>query len=869
MKKELLKQIGIYAGIILLFAGLSYGFMPELLEGKIVNQSDISGWRGMAQEAISYNKANPEDKTAWTNSMFGGMPTTAMIDTFEGDWTQKIYRFMLMGKRPASFLFVTILGAFLLMLSMGMSKVMAIAGAIAVTFCSYNLQIIQVGHNTKMQAIAFFPWVLAGIIFTYKSALKGGYDWKRWLPKTVLGAVLFAVALSMQIKANHIQITYYLAIVIFVYAIALLINLCVRKENREQLGRFFAASAILLVTGCIGIATNANKLIPTYEYTPYTMRGGSELSADSESHNDKGLDLEYATAWSYGIEEMPNLLIPNFNGGSSSGELDKDSETGKLLKRAGQPNLKETLKHMPLYWGPQPFTAGPMYMGAVTVFLFVLGLCLVRGREKWWMLVATVIAVLLAWGNHFMWFTKLWFEYAPFYNKFRTVSMALIVLQVTMPLLGFYVLDRIMKKEYSWGDLLKKGGLAYALTAGFCLLCALVPGIAGTFTGSVDAGQPDILVDALVADRQALLQNDAWHSFVFITIIAGLIVWAYKGKESKGRMTAVAVAVVIIVAIDLFGIGKRYLNSDHFITPKNFEAQYEPRPVDEMLFEDEDPDFRVLDISINTFNSSATSYHHKTIGGYSPVKLQRYQDLIDRYISSEIKQVYNTVGQAATVQEVSDNLPYLKVISMLNGKYIILGGEYPPVENRHAMGHAWFVEDFVPAATPDDEIALVGDVNLSETAVIGNDFEAVQKDFPVMSSDDAVMSSVVETSHDTITLTHYAPNELRYSFSTTAPRAAIFSEIYYPKGWKAWIEPKGAYGEVRNKHYKPTADAQSTELFRADWILRGAIIPAGEGELIMRFEPDSYQLGENISRATSIILILLLIAAIAGCCIKR
>ena len=867
MKKELLKQIGIYAGIILLFAGISHGFMPELLDGKIVNQSDISGWKGMAQEAISYNKANPDDKTAWTNSMFGGMPTTAMIDSFEGDWTQKIYKYIMLGKRPASYLFVTLLGAFLLMLSMGMGKIIAVAGAIAVAFCSYNLQIIQVGHNTKMQAIAFFPWVLAGIIFTYKAALKNEKDsWKEWLPKTLLGAVLFALALSMQIKANHIQITYYLAIVIFVYAIALLLSLCCNKEKRHQLGRFFAASALLLVTGCLGIATNANKLIPTYEYTPYTMRGGSELSADKESHNDKGLDLEYATAWSYGIEEMPNLLIPNFNGGSSSGALEPDSETGKLLKRAGQPNLRQTLRHMPLYWGPQPFTAGPMYMGAVTVFLFILGLCLVKGREKWWMLIATLITILLAWGNHFMWFTRLWFEYAPFYNKFRTVSMALITLQVTMPLLGFYVLDRILKKEYSWEDIIRRGTAAYVLTAGFCLLSALYPGLAGTFTGNVDAGQPDILVDALIADRQALLRNDAWHSFIFITIVAGLLIWAFKGKEKAGKwgskMTITAVVLTIIVAIDLLGVGKRYLNSEHFITPKNFQAQYDPRPVDQILFEDKDPDYRVLDISINTFNSSATSYHHKTIGGYSPVKLQRYQDLIDKYISSEIRKIYDATGSYSTIQEISENLPYLRVTSLLNGKYIILGGEYSPVANPYAMGHAWFVKDYVPAKTPDHEIALIGAVNLYDTAVIGDDFAWAQEQV------ERINSSSTDTFSESISLTHYAPNELRYSFSTSSPRAAVFSEIYYPKGWKAWIEPKGTYGEVRNGHYKPTADAQPIDLFRADWILRGAIIPEGEGELIMRFEPDSYQLGENISRATSIILILLLIVA-AACFLKR
>ena len=859
---ETFKKIGIYAGIVLLLAGIAYGFVPQVLDGKIVNQSDIAGWKGMAQEALEYNKTNPDDPTAWTGSMFGGMPTTAITDNFEGDWTKPLYKFIMMGKRPGSYLFVTLLGAFLLMLSLGTSKTLAVAGAIAVAFCSYNMQIIQVGHNTKMQAIAFFPWVLAGVIFTYKAALGGQI--RKWLPKTVLGAVLFSLALSMQIKANHIQITYYLAIVIFVYAIGLLIYLCARRK--DLLKRFFSASALLLVIGCIGIATNANKLIPTYEYTPYTMRGGSELSSDSDSHNDKGLDLDYATAWSYGIGEMPNLLIPNFNGGASAGELDIDSETGKLLKRAGQPNLRQTLKQMPLYWGPQPFTAGPMYMGAITIFLFVLGLILLKGREKWWILTATLIAVLLSWGSHFMWFTKLWFEYAPFYNKFRTVSMSLIVLQVTLPMLGFYALDKVLKGGFEGRKLMKACYISYGVTAGFCLLCAIAPGVAGTFTGAVDAGQPDVLVDALVADRQGLLKADAIRSFVLITICFALIVWAVRGGKgyvsvgdsgSRYKMTAVSVAVALIVLFDMFSVGKRFLNSDHFITPKNFEAQYEPRPVDQILFEDADPDFRVLDISINTFNSSLASYHHKTIGGYSPVKLQRYQDLIDKYLTPEIRQIYDVVGNSATVQEVSENLPELKITSLLNGKYIILGGEYPPVENQYAMGHVWFVDSFVPAATPDEEIELIGLVDLDKEAVVGADFEDIL-------SASAVISSEVETSADQITLTHYAPNELRYSFQTTAQRPAIFSEIYYPKGWKAWIEPAGSYGEVKDGHYRPTAEAKPLELFRADWILRGAMIPEGEGEIIMRFEPDSYQVGENISKASSITLLILLLLSAAG-----
>ena len=873
MNKELSRKIMIYAGIILLFAVIAYGFVPQVLDGKIVNQSDIAGWKGMAQEAISYNRAHPEDPTAWTNSMFGGMPTTAVIDDFEGDWTRKIYDLLMFGKRPASYLFITLAGAFLLLLSMGINGIVAVAGAIAVAFCSYNMQIIQVGHNTKMQAIAFFPWVLAAVIFTYRSAFQNDKGaWKTWLPKTTLGAVLFAMALSMQIKANHIQITYYLAIVIFIYAIAQFISLCIDKEKRSKLSRFFTASALLLVLGIVGIATNANKLIPTYEYTPYTMRGGSELSGSGNGHNAKGLDLDYATAWSYGIEEMPNLLIPNFNGGSSAGAIDPDdSEVYDLLRAAGQPNLKETMKALPFYWGPQPFTAGPMYMGAISIFLFVLGLFLVKGREKWWLVAATLVAVLLAWGNHFMWFTKLWFDYAPFYNKFRTVSMALIVLQVTIPLLGFYTLDKIIKEQYTAKEFTRAGLAAYALTGLFCLLCALVPGIAGTFTGSVDAGQPDILVEALIADRMTLLSKDAWRSFWLISIVAALILWAYRtpkhdavGEKGsfvrKGRMVIVAIAMVALVWFDLVPMGKRYLNKNHFITPRDFSAAYEPRPVDELIHKDSDLSYRVLDISVNTFNDAIPSYHHKNIGGYSPVKMQRYQDLIERYLTSEIREVYDVIGNAATVQEVSDSLPLLKMTSALNGKYIILGESYPPVENRHAFGNAWFVSDIVPAATPDEEIELLAYTDLSSAAIVGDDFAAVVADLASKGVADESMSN--ETT--SITLTHYAPNELRYSYKTDSDRVAVFSEIYCPMGWKAWVEPAGSYGEIRGGHYNPTVQGQTLELLRADWILRAAVLPEGEGEIVMRFEPDSYSLGTNISRASSILLILLLLGSVAA-----
>ena len=472
-----------------------------------------------------------------------------------------------------------------------------------------------------------------------------------------------------------------------------------------------------------------------------------------------------------------------------------------------------------------------------------------------------------------MWFTKLWFDYAPMYNKFRTVSMALIVLQTTMPLLGFYVLDRILKEKYDKQALKKAGFIAYGITAGFCLLCTLMPGIAGSFVSSSDAGMSEIIVDALAADRARLLKKDAIRSLVLISCAFAMILWAFRqpkadavGKNGsfvlKGRTAIVAAAVILLVWFDLFSVGKRYLNKSHFITPKNFTAHYEPRVVDEVIHQDEDPNYRVLDLSVNTFNDAIQSYHHKCIGGYSPVKLQRYQDLIERYIAPEINAFYGMTDGAATISEIEENLSELKVVSMLNGKYIIVDPECAPVYNKYAYGNCWFVENYVPAATPDEEIALLRATDLRTTAVIGEDFAWARRlDYhPEQSEGSPSPSSHIGDLH----LTHYAPNELRYSFSTDRERAAIFSEIYYPEGWKAWIEPAGACGTVRNGHYQPTSDGKQIDLFRANWMLRGAIIPAGEGELVMRFEPDSYQIGEDVSRTSSILLILLLIASLAG-----
>ena len=806
MKKKILYCLCIILGMLV----LSYAYVPQVLDGKIVNQSDISGWQGMSKEMMDWNAAHPDDPTAWTESMFGGMPTATIHAATDGDWTQKIYDFLLTGRRPATYLFISLVGAWLLMLAFGVHPLIAVGGAVAVTFCSYNLQIIQVGHNTKMQAIAFLPWVLAALVYTYNAALKK----KKWLPLCAFGAAMFALFVSFQVKANHPQITYYLALMILLYALMLLAWLLWRKERRGLLGRFFAASGLLLVLGCTGIATNAIKLLPTFEYTPYSMRGGSTAEADG-SKETKGLDLDYATAWSYGWEELPNLLIPNFNGGSSAGSVDPDkSETIALLESAGQPGARSMADSLPMYWGPQPFTAGPMYMGAVTIFLFVLALFMYKGKEKWWIIVCTVLAVFLALGSHFMWFTRLFYDCVPLYNKFRTVSMALVVLQFTLPLLGFLALDRILKDGDFAAGFRKKGFWALAVSGGFCLLFLLVPSLAGSFTGSVDSGQPDILVEALQADRKRLLVSDALRSLLLVLAAYLVLLWGVSAFSKKGmpdgrsgfvRRRTAALLVCILVLGDLGLAGKRYLNAGDFVTPRNFQSQFDKRPVDEAILSDPDLSYRVLDLTVNVFNDSHPSYWHKNIGGYSPAKLQRYQEFIESTLTSEINELYSSISSAGTVHEAEENMPYLEGLAKMNCRYIIIADDLA-LRYKYAAGNAWFAQACFETGAAEEEAAA---------------------------------------EPDRIELVSYAPNELRYEYSSAEGGKVVFSEVYYPVGWTLTVEDTGELLPIE---------------LEGD-ILRSAFVPAGEHTLVMRFDPPSYRTGETVSRASSIAIVLVVLLA--------
>ena len=788
------KKIIVYVAIVLGFLVLSYAFVPQVLTGKIVNQSDISGWMGMSQEARTWNAAHPDDPALWSDSMFGGMPTVSYSSPTKGDLTQKLYNLLLTGKRPATYIFISLLGAFLLLLAFGVHPLIAVGGAIAIAFCSYNFQIIQVGHNTKMQAIAFMPWALAAVVYAYRS--------KKW-PAALLGAALFALAVSFQVKANHPQISYYLALIIVAYALGTLIDLLVRKQ---KVGRFFIVSALLVAFGLVGIGTNSTKLIPTWDYTQYSMRGGTTAKASDNgdaadgkaSKERKGLDLSYATAWSYGWEELPNLMIPDYNGGASA-PLPSDGKTAKALKK-----YKLTPAHLAYYYGvdayygPQPFTAGPMYLGAVSVFLFLLGLFCLKGKERWWILGVTLLAILLAVGNHFMAFTKLAVAVLPLYNKFRTVSMALVILQVTVPLLGFLALDRVVRGDVP-AAAFKRGSLwALGLAGGFCLLMTLFPSLSGGFLSPGEEQLPKDIAEAVAADRAAMLRNDALVSLLLIAASWGLLWWgcakASSEKAVAGRRVIAGVAIGVLVLGNMFIVGKRYLDADHFTTPRSFEGQFAQRPVDKAILADTDPGFRVLDLTVNVWNDSHPSYWHKNVGGYSPAKLQLYQEFIESTLNGEVSQLQAALKGASTVAEAEEAVPYLPGLTALNCKYFIIDGSSAPVRNPYVRGAAWFEND-------------KGD----------------------------------------IAMTSYSPNELRYHYSVDEAAKAVFSEVYYPGGWTLKVEDSG----------------ELLPIVLSDGVLRSAVLPAGEHELVMRFAPDSYRQGQTLSLICSILTLLLAAGAIA------
>jgi hypothetical protein len=797
MIKQVLKSCIPHAIAVFIFLSISFVYYLSAYEGKVIQQSDVRNFEGMSKEINDFRKATGEE-ALWTNSMFGGMPAFQISTLYKTNLMQHIHNFLMIGKTPANFLFLTLIGFYIILLAFGANAWLSVIGAIAFAFSSYFFIIMAVGHNSKMVAIAYMAPVLAGVFYAYRKNL-------------LLGTAIFGLFLSLELYANHLQITYYLFLIIFIFGLFELYLSFVNKTIKQ----FVLVTASLAIIAIVAAGSDFSRLYTTYEYSDYTTRGKSELTHNI-NNKTTGLDKDYATSWSYGKAETFNLLIPNFMGGSSSGPLDEKSNTYKFLSENNVPNAGDIVKNLPLYWGPQPFTEGPVYIGAIVVFLFVLGLFLIKGPIKWWLLSATILSILLAWGRNFMFFTDFFLDFVPGYNKFRTVSMILVIAELTMPLLAILAIKEIIDDKISKENFLKGIKWSAGIVGGICLLFAIFPGMFFDFSSSVDgqlkaSGWPQQLIDALRNDRQSLLQADAFRSFVFIVLALGSILLMYFKKLP---LKAFYVVLALLILADLWTVNKRYLNSDNFVSKVEAKDPYSPTQADLQILQDKDPNFRVLNVAANTFNDASTSYFHKSIGGYHGAKLKRYQELIEFQISKN----------------------NMAVLNMLNTKYIIVPGkERGPVAqyNSEALGNAWFVDSINVVPNADAEMEALSNFNPKTTVVVDKRYEKQLEGI-----------SLIKDTASTIVLKSYKPNKLTYESNSSNTGVVVFSEIYYDKGWNAYIDEKPA------------------PYFRSNYVLRAMVVPQGKHTIEFRFEPKSYYMGNKVSLACSSILILLIIAAV-------
>jgi len=780
---EQIKKLSPHLIVILLFVGISFAYFSPVLQGKLLDMPDITHHKGMSKEVTDFREATGEE-ALWTNAMFSGMPAYQISTKSNNNLIQYVVKAIKLGiPRPANLLFLYLLGFYLLLLSLKVDYRLSSVGAIAFAFSSYFFIIIMAGHMTKALAIAYVPMVVAAVLYTYRG-------------KMLLGGVLTALTVALQLYANHLQITYYLVLVLILIGIVQF----VKDLKVNNLNSFAKRSGVLVLAALLASGTAVTRLSTTMEYGKDSTRGKSELTNNLDNKTS-GLDKDYATSWSYGVAETFTLLIPNFYGGASQGALTTDSETYNAIKRA--PNAKQLIKQLPLYWGTQPFTSGPTYAGAIVMFLFIFGLFFVKSEMRVWILLATILSIMLAWGKNFMPLTDLFLDYFPGYNKFRAVSMILVIAEFTIPLLGFVALNKFLTTETSENEKKKPLQLAFYIVGGLTLVFALMPTLFFDFVGGQDAnlaknGWP---IDALQSDRAGLLSADSWRSFIFITLTFGTM-WMFLKNKLSSKFV-ILIAGVLILA-DMWTVNKRYLNDDHFVRKSKVEIPYHPTQADQQILRDKDPNFRVFNQSVSTFNDASTSYFHKSIGGYHGAKLKRYQELIENHISK---------GNMA-------------VLNMLNTKYFITP-KGQAQQNPAAMGNAWFVNEINTVADADAEIAALNGFNPENTAIIDVRFSEQ-------------MIDGLDNTGASISLIEYKPNYLKYNSNSSKNGIAIFSEIYYDKGWNAYVD-----GEL-----KPH--------FRANYVLRGMQIPAGNLIVEFKFEPAVYHISERIALTSSIILLLLL-----------
>lgn len=826
MKKLLPDLIAILAFVLLSFAY----FFPADIENRILFQHDTAAGAGAGQEVKEYYEQTGE-RSRWTNSLFGGMPMYQIAPSYDStkslQWVQKAYQLFL--PDYVCLTFMLMLGFYILLRVFGIPVWLAGLGGIMWAFSSYFFILISAGHIWKFITLAYVPPTIAGIVLTYRG-------------KLLWGGILTALFVALQITSNHVQMSYY-----FFFVILFFVGAYFEKAWRTKtLPQFFKASAVLIVAALVGIAANVSNLYHTYAYSKETMRGKSELvqTGDAAKQTSSGLDRDYITQWSYGIDETLTLLVPNFKGGASAALSQSETAMSKA-----NPMYSSLYGSLTQYFGTQPMTSGPVYVGAFVLFLFVLGCFIVKGPLKWALIGATFFSIVLSWGKNFMPLTDFFIDYVPLYNKFRAVSSILVIAEFTIPLLAIFALKRLLEEPEILKQEKKPLGISLLLTAGIALLLAIAPGSIGS--GYVPAQEAQMLQNAVnqqmipaneLSDilanlgemRAELVSSDALRSFIIIGIGCSLL-WLYASGKLRSSLTIAGITILCLA--DMWGVNKRYLNDAQFVPHSIRTETFTKTNTDELILQDTSLDYRVLNFATSTFDDNNTSYWHKSVGGYHPAKLRRYQEMIEHHISPEMQAAYKAIATAGGEMDSVDANKF-RILNMLNTKYFIFPAgqqrQTVPILNPHAYGNAWFVNKVQYVNNANEEIDALDSIIPTETAVVDARFKDVLKG----------TTESYKDSLSSIRLTSYAPNRLTYETNNAQDGIAVFSEIYYPDGWHV------------------TIDGQPAELARADYILRTMYVPAGQHTIEMRFDPTSLHVTEGIAYGALALLVIGIIVAV-------
>ena len=826
MKKLLPDLIAILAFVLLSFAY----FFPADIENRILFQHDTAAGAGAGQEVKEYYEQTGEC-SRWTNSLFGGMPMYQIAPSYDStkslQWVQKAYQLFL--PDYVCLTFMLMLGFYILLRVFGIPVWLAGLGGIMWAFSSYFFILISAGHIWKFITLAYVPPTIAGIVLAYRG-------------KLLWGGILTALFVALQITSNHVQMSYY-----FFFVILFFVGAYFEKAWRTKtLPQFFKASAVLIVAALVGIAANVSNLYHTYAYSKETMRGKSELvqTGDAAKQTSSGLDRDYITQWSYGIDETLTLLVPNFKGGASAALSQSETAMSKA-----NPMYSSLYGSLTQYFGTQPMTSGPVYVGAFVLFLFVLGCFIVKGPLKWALIGATFFSIVLSWGKNFMPLTDFFIDYVPLYNKFRAVSSILVIAEFTIPLLAIFALKRLLEEPEILKQEKKPLGISLLLTAGIALLLAIAPGSIGS--GYVPAQEAQMLQNAvnqqmipanelsgILANlgemRAELVSSDALRSFIIIGIGCSLL-WLYASGKLRSSLTIAGITILCLA--DMWGVNKRYLNDAQFVPHSIRTETFTKTNTDELILQDTSLDYRVLNFATSTFDDNNTSYWHKSVGGYHPAKLRRYQEMIEHHISPEMQAAYKAIATAGGEMDSVDANKF-RILNMLNTKYFIFPAgqqrQTVPILNPHAYGNAWFVNKVQYVNNANEEIDALDSIIPTETAVVDARFKDVLKG----------TTESYKDSLSSIRLTSYTPNRLTYETNNAQDGIAVFSEIYYPDGWHV------------------TIDGQPAELARADYILRTMYVPAGQHTIEMRFDPTSLHVTEGIAYGALALLVIGIIVAV-------